>query len=238
VTENITRKYRGLLFNEFSMKALVAGRKTQTRRPVKAPKWADPDTIGESSVAGRVVSRHIDIRETEAINPPARPGDIIWSRETWRLHSWADDIVYVEFRADGAVQLADKAVADPVFYEDWRRRVIEDAERVLTHNPKAKIDEHGQWRWKGENSLPWKPGIHLPMFAGRTFLELVDIGAERVQQITEEDAIAEGIVVEPGKAARAAYAALWDDIHGKNSRYSWDRDPLVWRYEFGDQTHD
>jgi hypothetical protein len=88
---------------------------------------------------------------------------------------------------------------------------------------------------------PWKPSIHMPRWASRITLEVTCVRVERLKDISEADALAEGV---PGYqegfdpppddpsfewSYRAAYARLWDSINGAGS---WELNPLVWVLEF------
>jgi hypothetical protein len=78
----------------------------------------------------------------------------------------------------------------------------------------------------------WKPSIFMPKEACRIFLKLKSIKVERLNEISGEDAMKEGVKVEtmwPFGDAYRAYAILWDKINGKGS---WDKNPFVWVYEF------
>ena len=88
---------------------------------------------------------------------------------------------------------------------------------------------------------PWKPSIHMPRGASRIDLEIVDVRVERLQNISEADAIAEGIGLNPSAVgvrmsgdnpepmAVAMYRALWEQINGAGS---WDANPWVWAVSF------
>jgi hypothetical protein len=98
----------------------------------------------------------------------------------------------------------------------------------------------------------WKPSIHMPRKACRILLEITDIRIERLQDISEEDAIAEGVESRIGFAqmtwykdyltkvlngdflgfdsAIKSFQSLWDSINGKT--YPWESNPWVWVIEF------
>jgi hypothetical protein len=88
---------------------------------------------------------------------------------------------------------------------------------------------------------PWRPSIHMPRWASRITLEVVAVRVERVQDITEADARAEGIAayVEYGGGSvetliqgnRHSFRELWDSINASRG-YGWDANPFVWVVEF------
>lgn len=106
------------------------------------------------------------------------------------------------------------------------------------------------------STVKWKPSIHMPKAAARIFLEVVNVRCERLHDIKEEDAIAEGIhfdvmfkkfncylcdnqghiggemMCEDGfyKTALNSFSSLWQSINGK--RHTWQSNPWVWVYEF------
>jgi len=87
----------------------------------------------------------------------------------------------------------------------------------------------------------WKPSIHMPRRASRITLEIINIEVERLQEISEEDAQAEGMINSKGFNALPSYYSeahytlkfkkLWDSINAKRG-FGWDVNPWVWMIEF------
>lgn len=99
------------------------------------------------------------------------------------------------------------------------------------------------------DGLKWRPSIFMPRDAARIFLKVKGVRVERVQEITEDDAIAEGVgdlffeeigysnnpkydlLMEWKTLEREQFELLWDSINAKRG-YGWDINPWVWVYEF------
>ena len=76
----------------------------------------------------------------------------------------------------------------------------------------------------------WKPSIFMPKHACRFFLRINDVRVERLQDISEEDAAAEGVFIHPVyPSPRMEFASLWDKI---NSQNNWNSNPYVWVISF------
>ncbi len=82
----------------------------------------------------------------------------------------------------------------------------------------------------------WKPSIFMPRCASRITLEITGVRVERLQDITEEDAVKEGFETTAssfncsGLFAREHFMNLWDFINGK--KYPWSANPWVWVIEY------
>lgn len=206
-------KERPILFSGPMIRAILAGKKTQTRRVIKPQpetkwvEWCIYNNGGSHSYydADGYSTMHLntarDYRD-EGECPYGAPGDTLWVRETWACifgvpksdAPHPDDVVC--YRADTG-----------------------EAERIITEV-------------KG-----WRPSIHMPRAYSRITLEVVSVRVERLQDITEEDAIAEGVSL-PARTTtlydgmyRDAFSFLWDDINGKRG-YPWSSNCWVWVVSF------
>jgi hypothetical protein len=204
---------RPILFSGPMVRAILEGRKTQTRRVVT------PARI----LAASAVWWHGEYESVGCLQqcPYGVPGDWLWVRETWAsADKWMrqtemDPPEYIAFRADLAI-----------------------------YGPAKQFKTE---RARTDSDFRWKPSIFMPRWASRITLEVTDVRVQRVQEISEEDCIAEGIedlgngvgkLAHPraGVAAsystpRALYWRLWDSINAKRG-YSWDANPWVWAIQF------
>lgn len=182
---------RPILFSTGMVRAIICGKKTQTRRVVTgaAASWLSP------SIGGFLPS-FVALPGND-LSPFGFAGDVLWVRETFRVDDYDErDTIYA----------ADASTAD-----------LEAVRGVIK----------------------WRPGIHMPRSRARIKLGITDLSIERLQAITEEDAIAEGI--EPATIApaqihyadgcRGAYGVLWDALNRARG-YGWETDPWVWVLRF------
>lgn len=192
------------MFSAPMVRAILAGTKTQTRRLVKDA----GDHIlfwrrGEEDPRRWVACDGLPIGYVYC--PYGEPGDRLWVRETWYY--------------DGV---------------DTRRVAPDDRDlRLLEY--RADHDCRG---WEAgcpcndENGRScWRPSIHMPRWASRLTLEVTAVRVERLQDIREPDACAEGLgspITRDCKVPK--FARLWDEINGKRAR--WDSNPWVWVVSF------
>lgn len=124
--------------------------------------------------------------------------------------------------------------------ETWQAVNGDDrARHIVTHpRPNRGWIEYAATPRLDEPAYKWRPSIHMPRWASRITLEVTEVRAERLQDISEADALAEGVNVHPdhhGKPRTSiyspvqAYADLWDQINGAGS---WDTNPWVWAVSF------
>jgi len=220
---------RPIIFSAPMIQALLAKRKTRTRRVLRLPKWAstDPGHIefadtGEAEIICR------DTGCLAALPLPYAVGDRLWVRETCRAEE-------LESGQDGVRYAADKAFA-PIQDARWAADMW-----LALRGYRQKTCR------RGSIGLP-VPSIHMPRWASRLTLPVVSVRVERLLDITEEDAEAEGVChfVEQGHRAgsfeglsgaertarvcniygscREAFRALWESLHGPAS---WNANPWV-----------
>jgi len=214
-----------MLFSGPDVRALLIGRKTQARRAVKNATGAFWDHAAYSPVvAGGAIQGWRD-PEGRLFGwgtpcpacPHGVPGDRLWVREKWHTCPHCPD-GFVAYGAGGFRQVAPGVAA---------------SNHTCALPLSRKCAAHG-----------WKPSIHMPRWASRITLEIVDVRVERLKSITQEDAKAEGLAFVddgcsewgvPGIAGtwsdvpRESFSALCESIYGPDS---WGRNPWVWVIAF------
>ena len=110
---------------------------------------------------------------------------------------------------------------------------VRETWRIPNGAPRGWVDYRADDAREG---FRWRPSIYMPRWASRITLEITDIRVERLQDISEEDAQAEGvklhteyIPMKVGFNHRQAFGGLWESINGPGS---WDANPWVWAIEF------
>lgn len=231
-------KERPILFSAPMVRAILDGRKTVTRRPVKGGQIPTEDTTiaaGERhrwmaiaqrdprygfGVFGATEAECAKELEEFAPCPYGRRGERLWVREAWAADAQVD-----------AVAPRDLSQGEPIWYP---------ADGAVRQTGCAMLTTG-----KG------RPSIHMPRWASRILLEITDVRVERLQDISEGQAKAEGIVgvafrpddgwpictgymigPDDGKTglettAAKAFAGLWKSTGG-----DWDANPWVWVVEF------
>jgi hypothetical protein len=236
-------KERPILFSSPMIRALLDGRKSQTRRLVKpgpSQKWLTPRIFGEvrrwaqdgthpdwwKMAVGQPTTlihcgHEMDGGHIGSIRcPHGAPGDRLWVREAWNLGR--------------ALRNCEGTIDDEM---DWPGPIPKDDPRG-----KRLLDDWclGYAADGGEGK--WRPSIHMPRWASRLTLEITAVRVERLQDISHEDVLAEGVAPEDILASEGAraegtirdlyrrgFASLWSSIHGPGS---WEANPWAWVVEF------
>ena len=204
-------KERPILFNPAMVRAILSGRKTQTRRIIKPQ-----------------LEQVLNCEWRPNYCPHGVPGDRLWAREAWRVGAWSDDTgeICVDYRADNHAREEWLRVEDE---EQFDRLWIQSTDDALAAGLEA--GEDGTYHWEpGKGPTRWRPSIHMPRWASRITLELTDVRVERVQDITTNDIYAEGVEGPADGSPNDVFVKfreLWDSINAKRG-YGWDVNPLVW----------
>ena len=205
----MTEKAKPILFSGPMVQAILAGRKTMTRRVLKPAKGA---TIADCKPTGvKVGIAEIHALPLEKLSlPKYKVGDLLWVREAWRTESNDCDI--------------------------WAPSKLGGGETIL-----FEADAN----WKDNKSVGrLRASMHMPRWASRITLEVTAVKVERLKDISEDDARAEGC--EPAAAHlpdvrgegyplhrvelwKEGFSELWESINGPGS---WGANPWVAAYSF------
>lgn len=223
-----------ILFSAPMVRAILDGRKTQTRRILTVP-WrgsvrATPYEPYYAEEDGRllVMDDHGEYHsvETHMRHPYGYPGDLLWVKETHQHFGnasvgsgpWFEQVKYA---ADGEV----RGCGEWSSHEGMPRR-----------------------EWWNTGRAPWTPSIFMPRRYSRITLRVTEVRAQRLQAITEADSIAEGLAVwsDPPRMPgphygltradvwetdpRKTFWRLWDSINAK--RAPWASNPWIWAITF------
>jgi hypothetical protein len=237
---------RPILFKGEMVRAILDGRKTQTRRVMKVQPYPDSivtvehyhptviDRHGDMQPGPEIFGAHWDDGEYGCRSPYGAPGDMLWVREAWR--AWSQ-------------------------YDDW---------------PPSRLPPGVDVQYIADASAPWSSRYrsprYMPRWASRITLRITDIRVERLQDISEDNARTEGCearpfpgpwwqgyrdlgdgqlfhqqavgetppewMIEPKKmpatpwldrSARDGFRSIWMGLYGPDA---WDENPWVWVIEF------
>ncbi|KVN62741.1 hypothetical protein [Burkholderia anthina] len=226
-------KEHPILFSGPMVRAILEGRKTQTRRIIKLPHnnplgvW-EPTTAGGGSVTyagGTPAPELAAIWHTRTgdcyVCPHGDVGNRLWVRETHEVRRIGTET-----------------------FEGGRpaRRYAGIAYQADDGRAEIDIDLNTFQALDAKKSRGWTPSIHMPRWASRITLEITGVRAERLQSISESDARAEGVTIADhhmrGYCAGAywppsirAFHDLWDSLNAARG-HGWDMNPWVWVVEF------
>lgn len=231
-----------ILFKPELVVAIYSDRKTVTRRVNdldlvnKNPSsWSRPVIVQKMPAGSRTFWGFTRRDDQFVVRCPfGEVGDRLWVREIFspyepigggrgsRPAAKIETASYVVFHDGGQVY------RDPFHY----------------YPPTKPYDPHGDR--KSFSGIKWRPSIHMPRWASRLTLEIVSVRIERLQEITEAQALAEGLPPEQsditlvrnallkGSMVVDRFARGWDEINGHRNRgrYKWKRNPYLWVIEF------
>ena len=220
---------RPILFSGPMVRALFAGKKTQTRR-VYRPRSPEPYELMGEDESGKPWPVWMDPNDggdyLPVRCPYGEPGDRLWVREKWcpDLGHFGHSIAYAA-EYEGGERERPMSSSMPsherqVWIERWERK-------------------HGGWSaWS--HAGKWSPGIYLPRWASRLTLEVEAVRVERLMALTEADAAAEGMDYSKcghpdcGPTAHGRVGTFgkgWDALNGKRG-FGWATNPWVWVVTF------
>lgn len=195
-----------VLFNTDMVRAILDGRKTATRRLIKAPVLSKVEQPKKVTLKNGVANFEWNSPKTAGgfeIKMPYQPGDILYVRETiWQKIGYYLDV-------DGETK--------PSWYKEFKY---------------VATDEKPETGWN--YSWAKRPSIHMPKESARIWLKVKDVRVERLQEMTPDDAVREGTKETFPPLAVDEFRDIWNSTIKKSDldRYGWDSNPYVWVIEF------
>ena len=221
-------KERPILFSAPMVQAILEGKKTQTRRVIKPQPKLIELIDGSHSFAvqkSKGIYNGLGMKEMVEQCPYGQVGDQLWVREAWGYHDPDGTGEDFESPACGTSSEYMLHQENETLLNFWLRRI---AYRATFKYPRHGIGPDAPKKWR--------PSIHMPRWASRIQLEITKIRVERLNDISEDDAIAEGITyaqlpnnIQDAERAKTWYRGLWATINGAES---WQVNPWVWVVEF------
>jgi len=216
---------RSIIMSGPMVKAILDGRKTQTRRvlrPQPIKECASHQKVGHDTGSGAPVFEALDRAGCPiyaypypkgCLSPYPRlafaPGDRLWVRETWNTWGIFDDLAPSKLTGKEGIAYA----AD-----------MEQPHREACGRLRASM--------------------HMPRWASRITLHVTDVRVQRLQEISNDDCLAEGIDANkaglvtvqggPAMTAKAAYRDLWDSLNAKRG-FGWEQNPWVMAITFSSE---
>ena len=213
-------KERGMIFNGEMVRAILDGRKTQTRRIISNVGADNCIPLQKRTKTKDGIYTHVMDANIYGLCPFGKVGDRLWVRETWS-----------DVNLEGAPAVAYRA--DDEVYDLMEDESLLDEDGAFNYqDPRVSKYQFASWYSDLISGVEgnWRPSIHMPRWASRILLEITDVRVERLNAITESDASAEGITDTGfGDLLVDGYRYLWKSIYGDDS---WQANPWVWVIEF------
>jgi hypothetical protein len=214
-----------ILFSGEMVRAILDSRKTQTRRVIKPmskkqAKWLTPElinTVPHGEMLGGGWQMHHPHADTDDLGVYVKYDSPL---------GW----VKCPYGKPGDLLWVRETWASHEYMDDTKPSEFTEGAQMLPVWYRANNQMHNV------NQGKWRPSIFMPRWASRITLRVTDVRVERVQDISEADARAEGVLKAGGASlslytARHHFSQLWDRINAKRG-YGWDVNPWVWVVEF------
>lgn len=212
-----------IIFNGEMVRAILDGRKTQTRRVIANVGADNCIPLQKQTKTKDGIYTHVMDAPMYGLCPFGQVGDRLWVRETWGVvsHDFDSDGWMIDWVPDRPATAIEEMSFGNGYYTG---HAIYAADGAFSWG-----DDDGH----GERSC-WKPSIHMPRAACRILLEITAVRVERLNDISEEDARAEGYPLEREVDGGAHdpwlwFRDLWDGIYPDND---FKVNPWVWVIEF------
>lgn len=223
---------RPIIFSAESVRAIMAGRKRQTRRLLtRLRRFGAITKVKESAHKSKGFhwffadkdGRPYDVTDNVFQHYlPFKKGDILWVRETWQTGSTLD-----------GPQISYRATPDFFKIDVWNGP--DEGMGPSFNYDRCPGADFSCWLADVlDNDKPWRSPIHMPRWASRITLEVTEVRVQKLQDTSDEDALAEGIrwtgtsyyigAGDTFRSSKEAYAFLWNSIHGAGA---WDENPWV-----------
>lgn len=212
-----------IIFSTDMVRAILDGRKTVTRRVIKPQPYLVDSTLGVKRWA------HDKLKGSD--DPLC-----LWDEEDIKMELYESDTVtcpygYAYYNAPADELWVRETWATAAAFNHMKPSDIPQGQHIWygVNDNSDFVVSAGHWRGKR------RPSIFMPRWASRIQLRVTDVRVERVQEITEKQAIKEGMELVPVGTAtwsnRQSFSILWDKINAKRG-YSWGSNPFVWVVEF------
>jgi hypothetical protein len=256
VTTTVAVRERPILFSGEMVRAILDGRKTQTRRVMQNQPFSNTirfdrltgnldcynDYLPPSATlldVGRGANRYTTSLEEEGgsfahLCPYGAPGDRLWVRETWTADfggtfsdmpgAWWHEVP-PSLRTEKSAAMLYYAADASVYHAPSRCEPDQSWDTRVSGWEPTELDLEGR---------RWRPSIHMPRWASRLTLEITDVRVQRVQEISNSDALAEGCLplqMDHGNAI-PCFEGLWDSLNAKRPGCRWADSPWVWAITF------
>lgn len=210
-------KERPIIFSGDMVRAILGGRKTQTRRVVRHDLVANADICNIDKNYFYVEDRYGDSRHITDFCPCGKVGDRLWVREAWSILLTDGHLTNMPTFEHQVYHHSGVRIGQTYFDGEGKIVYYADGNEYPTHI-----------RHKSPNG--WRPSINMPRWASRILLEITNVRVEKLKDISPTNAMNEGMPFGSLKP-RQEFLQRWDAIKKKRG-YGSENNPYVWVIEF------